>query len=133
MMSDRELLDLAKKAMRNSYSPYSGFRVGAALMVKDGSVYTGVNVENASFSTTVCAERTAIFSAIADGKRDFVCIAIAGNSEPCMPCGVCRQVMSEFCDRNFRIIVEKDNLIYSYKLEDLLPHSFALDKDYEND
>ena len=124
-------LDVRKKA----YCPYSGFAVGAALLAKSGEVYTGVNIENAAFTPTNCAERTAFFTAIAKGERDFVAVAIAGGKageEPegfCAPCGVCRQVMREFCNPStFRILVAKSAEDYrEYTLEQLLPDSFGPD------
>lgn len=103
-MTDRELIFLALSARGNAYAPYSGFGVGAALLCRDGSVFTGCNIENAAFTPTICAERTAFFKAISAGKREFDRIAICGcriGGEPeavCTPCGVCRQVMAEFCD-----------------------------------
>lgn len=115
-----------------SYSKYSGFRVGAALLCSDGSVYTGANIENASFSATVCAERTAFFKAVSEGKRDFVSIAVAGGRETvgkelCCPCGVCRQVMAEFCDPDkFTVLLVKEDGYEEYTLRELLPHSFSL-------
>ena len=130
-MTDRELLEIAVEARKKSYSPYSGFRVGAALLGKSGKIYTGCNVENASYSATCCAERTAMQTAIAAGKRQFVKIAIVGapsDQEPttaCMPCGVCRQFMREFCDDSFEIIVEENGFIRSYTLAELLPSAFS--------
>ena len=122
-----ELIVLAEKARNLAYAPYSGFKVGAALLCENGKVYTGCNIENASFSPTVCAERVAFFKAIAEGERDFVAIAIAGGKQDeqlvfCPPCGVCRQVMAEFCDKDF-LIVGKDE---KYTLEQLLPMGFKL-------
>lgn len=116
-----------KKELRNSYSPYSGFKVAAALITKSGKVYTGANIENSSYPATVCAERVALFKAISNGERGFEAIAIVcEKGDFCYPCGVCRQVMSEFCDESFRIILEGDNIIKSHTLEELLPHSFKL-------
>lgn len=131
MISKQQLMQQAIEARANSYSPYSGFSVGAALLCKDGSVYQGCNIENASYSPTSCAERTAFFKAISEGKREFLAIAIAGGGETlevCYPCGVCRQVMSEFCDPEaFEIICgiscEKMEIL---KLKELLPKSFKL-------
>ena len=122
-------LDVRKKA----YCPYSGFAVGAALLAKSGEIYTGVNIENAAFTPTNCAERTAFFTAIAKGERDFVAVAIAGGKageEPedfCAPCGVCRQVMMEFCDpKTFQIILVKNREEYKIMtLEELLPMGFG--------
>ena len=124
-----ELLETARSARKNAYSPYSHFSVGAALLTADGRVYKGCNVENSAFTPTCCAERVAFFSAIADGAREFSAIAVVGNTAPCMPCGVCRQVMSEFCHDEFKIIFEgadgKTDLI---SLGELLPHSFELEE-----
>lgn len=131
-MTDRELLELAEKARERSYSPYSGFAVGAALLCRDGTVFTGANIENASFSPTVCAERVAIFSAVHAGKRDFCAVAISGGKTGekggfCPPCGVCRQVMTEFCGGDFRIILGDGKEIKTYTLADLMPLSFTKD------
>lgn len=132
MISYQELMQMAIDARKYSYNPYSGFAVGAALLCKDGTVYTGCNIENASYSPTNCAERTAFFKAVSEGKREFQAIAIAGGRENdlvvCYPCGVCRQVMAEFCDmKEFKVIcgdsIEK---IEIYHLEELLPKSFQL-------
>lgn len=127
-MTDLRLLSMAADAMQYSYSPYSHFKVGAALLCSDGSVYTGANIENGAYSATVCAERTAFFKAISEGKKQFVKIAIVGGNieKPCYPCGVCRQVMSEFCDENFEILLLKDGEIIKHTLSELLPHSFKL-------
>ena len=127
-MTDLRLLSMAADAMQYSYSPYSHFKVGAALLCADGSVYTGANIENGAYSATVCAERTAFFKAISEGKKQFAKIAIVGGNieKPCYPCGVCRQVMSEFCDENFEILLLKDGEIIKHTLSELLPHSFKL-------
>lgn len=130
-MTNRELIKSALAARENSHSPYSEFRVGAALLCADGKVYTGCNIENASYSATVCAERTAIFKAVSEGCRDFSAIAIVGGNSDKMtmayPCGVCRQVMSEFCKKDFRIIVaESEEKYEEYTLGELLPKSFGL-------
>ncbi len=123
---------MAVSAAENSYSPYSRFRVGAALLCSDGSVYTGTNIENSAYSATICAERTAFFKAVSDGKRDFVSMAIAGGREAvgkelCSPCGVCRQVMAEFCDPDkFTVLLVKKDGYEEYLLRELLPHSFSL-------
>ena len=130
-MTSSELFDLAVAARENSYSPYSGFRVGAALLTSDGSVYTGCNIENAAFTPTVCAERVAIFKAVSEGKTDFVEIAVAGGSDEVadgvFPCGVCRQVMVEFCDNDFKITVKVGGLIATYRLDEIIPYSFSGD------
>lgn len=123
----KNLFDMAVKASKNSYSPYSKFKVGAALLCNDGTIYTGCNIENASYPLGNCGERTAIFKAVSEGKRDFEAIAIAGSSDtdfskPCYPCGACRQVMSEFCKKDFKIVLS-DRIL---TLEELLPYSFKL-------
>lgn len=101
-MTEKQLVALAKDAMRGAYAPYSGYTVGAALLCADGAVYTGCNIENASLTPTVCAERVAIFKAVSDGRRDFSAIAVVGGRQGSIagffpPCGVCRQVLREFC------------------------------------
>lgn len=128
-MKNSELLSCAEKAAEKSYSKYSGFRVGAALLDANGRIYSGCNIENASYSLTVCAERTAVFKAVSDGSTSFEAIAIVGGkdgdfSEPCPPCGACLQVMSEFCGDDFRIILADAE----YKLSDFLPVRFSDDK-----
>lgn len=130
-MKNSELIKCALDARRMSYSPYSGFAVGAALLCSDGTVYSGCNIENSAFSPTNCAERTAFFKAVSEGKREFVKIAVVGgNSEKepdnyCPPCGVCRQVMKEFCKPDFEIIMAKTSEDFRVMtLADLLPASF---------
>ena len=130
-MTNQALIDSAREALKNSYSPYSEFKVGAALLCSDGSVYSGCNIENSSYSATVCAERTAFFKAISEGKRDFSAIAIVGGkngdySSPCTPCGVCLQVMSEFCGDGFKILLRNGDGINELTLKELLPNSFKL-------
>ena len=125
----QELLSIAKDAKKSSYSPYSGFSVGAALLAADGSIYRGCNIENSAFSPTCCAERVAVFSAVADGKREFSAIAVVGDSSPCTPCGVCRQVLSEFCSEELCVIFEgADGTAQCVTLGELLPHSFRLEE-----
>ena len=125
-MNDRNLYLLAKKAKDMSYSPYSKFKVGAALLCKNGDVYLGTNIENASFGATVCAERVAIYKAVSDSNRDFCKIAVAGDKDPCTPCGICRQVMAEF-SANIEIVYKsKEGEIVSRKISDLLPENFSL-------
>ena len=132
-MTNKELIDLAIKARENSYSPYSGFRVGAALLADDGRVFCGTNVENASYSLTCCAERTALFSAVASGCTGFAAIAIVGGrdtapSEFCTPCGACRQALSEFSPNGaLKIVLFNGNEEKEFPLSALLPHSFSLD------
>ena len=134
-MDSKKLVELAFEARKNSYCPYSGFAVGAALLCTDGSVYQGCNIENASYGPTNCAERTAIFKAVSEGKREFVKIAIVGGKkdaktfELCPPCGVCRQVMTEFCSTDFEIILwdgKSLSPLQRYKLGDLMPLDFGL-------
>lgn len=126
------LVARAKEARSKSYCPYSGFAVGAALLTEDGRIYTGANIESASYSPTVCAERVAFFGAIHDGARGFSAIAVVGGeadkeiSSFCSPCGVCRQVMSEFCRDDFLVILSDGNQIMEITMKDLLPARFAL-------
>lgn len=131
-MTPEELIQLAKEARERSYCPYSGFAVGAALLCKDGKVYQGCNIENASFGPTICGERTAFFKAVYDGEREFEAIAIVGGkageeiSGLFPPCGVCRQVMREFCDLDFKLYMGKENNGYEVKtLGEMLPYSFS--------
>lgn len=132
-MTEQELVKAALEARNFSYAPYSGFQVGAALLAESGKVYTGCNIENAAFSPTNCAERTAFFKAVSEGEREFLYIAIVGGKhsegakEFCAPCGVCRQVMAEFCvPERFRIILGNENLEYQeYTLAELLPQGFG--------
>ena len=129
-MTDRALIEQAIAAREMAYAPYSGFRVGAALLGKSGKVYTGCNVENASYSPTNCAERTAFFKAVSEGEREFVSIAIVGGmsetiNDLCAPCGVCRQVMAELCDKDFRVIMGNLDNIQTRTLEELLPLFFG--------
>ena len=132
-MTDKELLLSAIKAMEKSYSPYSSCKVGAALLCKNGKVFTGANIENAAFSPTICAERVAIFKAVNEGERDFLKIAVAGGKNGIIngifaPCGVCRQVMREFYDDDFQIIMGENEEEYKVvTLKDLLPLSFSPD------
>lgn len=130
-MTEKDLCSLAIQAMERSYSPYSGYRVGAALLTTEGTVYTGCNIENASYTPTICAERTAIFKAVSDGVRQFTAIAVAGGKDGVIsgafpPCGVCRQVMAEFCPPDFTILVVTGDDSYTrYTLSDLLPAGFS--------
>lgn len=117
----------AFEAKERAYAPYSDFKVGAALLCADGTVYKGCNIENASYPVTICAERVALSSAVADGKRDFVAIVITGGEDYCFPCGMCRQALAEFCDKDFRVVVAKnENETKVYKLIELLPEAFGL-------
>lgn len=123
-ITKEELIKKAREAKLRSYSPYSSFCVGAALLCDDGSVYIGTNVENISYGATCCAERTAFFSAIADGNSSFLAIAITADKTPCYPCGICRQVMAEFCDKDFKIYLDDGNSFVEKSLGELLPDSF---------
>ena len=132
-MEDKELVTAALDARKRSYSPYSHFAVGAALLTSDGNVFTGCNIENAAYSPSICAERVAFAKAVSEGYREFTKIAIAGGPADalelsyCPPCGVCRQVMSEFCDRDFEIILVKSADEYEiHTLGELLPLGFSL-------
>ena len=127
-MTNQDLLNAAANAAKYSYSKYSGFSVGAALLCKDGTVFTGCNIENSSFSLTNCAERTAIFKAVSEGYTEFKAIAIVGGAEgdlsrPCCPCGACLQVMSEFCDGALSVILTNGE----FSLDDFLPMRFELE------
>ena len=139
------LIEEAIMAAKGAYAPYSGYYVGAALLSKDGRIFTGCNIENASFGATNCAERTAIFKAVSEGVKEFTAIAIVGApkdillgneqndmvqgirfSEYAFPCGICRQVLQEFCQKDFKIVVAKSTEDYKvYSLEELLPHGFG--------
>ncbi len=123
-MKPEELIALAKKARENSYSPYSGQKVGAALLATDGSYFLGANIENAAYSPTICAERSAFAAAVSSGKRSFSAIAICGGEKPFPPCGVCRQVMAEFCSPDFKIYVAGET-VAEYTLGELLPKAFS--------
>ena len=127
-----KLIDTAIKQLKFSYTPYSNFKVGAALLTKSGKIYTGCNIENASYTPTNCAERTAFFKAVSEGVRDFQAICIVGGkdgklTEYTAPCGVCRQVMMEFCNpKTFQIILAVDKERYEiYTLEELMPLGFG--------
>ena len=127
----RQIVEAALEARENAYAPYSGFSVGAALLCEGDEIVTGCNVENASYPAGMCAERTAVFSAVARGKREFRALAVAGGktgsapSDHCMPCGMCLQVISEFCPPDFEIYVAKSaEEVQCYRLRDLLPHVF---------
>ena len=129
-MKSGELMAIAVKAREMAYAPYSNFRVGAALLGKSGKVYTGCNVENASYSPTNCAERTAVFKAVSEGEREFSAIAIVGGlgdniSDFCAPCGVCRQVLSEFCDKDFVLVLGSPENYKEYSMSEVFPFSFG--------
>ena len=128
-----KLAKAAEKAREASYCPYSGFAVGAALLTEDGEIFTGANIESSSYTPTVCAERVAFFTAVHKGKRDFRAIAIVGGKEGepikdfCPPCGVCRQVMAEFADAGFGVILYNGRDIKIYTLAEIFPESFTGD------
>lgn len=129
-MDSEKLVEIASKVMKKAYTPYSHFKVGAALLCSDGTVYEGCNIENASYTPTVCAERVAFFSAVRDGQRNFSKIAIVGGHDGVLssyayPCGVCRQVMREFCDGNFIVILYDGEKLVEYTLDEIMPHSFT--------
>ena len=132
-MNERELIAAAEQARKHAYVPYSHFAVGAALLCADGTVVTGCNVENASYPLGNCAERTAIFAAVAAGKRDFSALAIVGGKENesadtlCPPCGACRQVIREFCAPDFPVYLKNGEEIVCRTLSALLPDSFGPD------
>ncbi len=133
----KELVKKALEAQKFAYTPYSNFQVGAALLTKTGKIYTGCNIENAAYSPTNCAERTAFFKAVSEGELEFEAIAIVGSPkgakeeerEYCAPCGVCRQVMAEFCNiKDFKVILGKSEEDYKvYTLEEILPLAFTKD------
>ena len=131
-MDVKELLRLAREAMAKAYAPYSGYFVGAALLAKTGRVYTGCNIENSAFGPTNCAERTAFFKAVSEGEREFEAIAVVGGKQGEItglfpPCGICRQVMQEFCGPDFLVFMGKENDGYeAVRLKDLLPYGFSL-------
>ena len=129
-MRENELASMAIEAKAAAYAPYSGYKVGAALLTKSGKVYTGCNIENGAFSPTNCAERTAFFKAVSEGERAVVAIAVVGGkrgSKPsfCSPCGVCRQVMAEFCSDDFRVILGNSDGVETHTLAELLPLAFG--------
>ncbi len=128
-MKPSELIEAARVALKNAHAPYSGYRVGAALLCCDGTVFRGCNVENASFGLTNCAERTAVFAAVAAGQTEFAAIALAASDEPApFPCGACRQVLAEFCAPDFAVYVATADGFETTTLGELLPHSFDLGK-----
>lgn len=125
-MTDKELVDIALAAKENAYAPYSGFKVGAALMTASGRVYTGVNIENLSYGATNCAERTAIFKAVSEGEKSIKVLAISSDSsELTYPCGICRQVISEFADTNTKILCSNNKGEYKeVTMKELMPYAF---------
>lgn len=129
-MTPEKLCQLAKEAMAHSYCPYSGYKVGAALLCNDGSVYQGCNIENASYTPTICAERTALFKAVFDGHRDFTAIAVCGGKNGVIsglfpPCGVCRQALREFCGDDFKVYLVTPEGYEIRTMAQLLPDSFS--------
>lgn len=137
-MTNEDLIKTAIDMTKMSYVPYSHFHVGAALLTAEGKVYTGCNIENAAYGPSNCAERTAFFKAVSEGERNFTAIAVVGGSEDkdgnpviqdfCPPCGVCRQVMAEFCNKDFKIILAKSPTEQKvFTLGQLLPESFSLE------
>jgi len=130
-MTDEQLLQLANEVRARAYAPYSGFKVGAALLCADGTVFTGVNIESATFTPSICAERTAFFKAISEGHRDFVKIAVTCDKAYCSPCGVCRQVMSEHAPDLEILMGNPQGTFRRTSIRELLPASFSLRDDVE--
>ncbi len=127
-MTNKELIDLAKKGMQNAYTPYSNFKVGAAVLVDDGTVFTGCNIENASYGATICAERTAMVKAVSEGYTHFKKIAIVSSGNFfTYPCGICRQFMTEFMKDGIVVLEDKEEGIKEFSLEELLPNGFTND------
>lgn len=127
-MTDRELINLAFDALKQAYAPYSGYTVGAALECEDGSVFLGCNIENTAYGDSICAERVAVYKAISEGRRSFRRIAVAANMNSyCMPCGSCRQVLSEFSPEMEILSAREDGRYVSYRLSELLPKRFEGD------
>jgi len=126
-MTDRELVEKAFEMLDKAYVPYSGFPVGAALLLEDGTVYTGCNIENAAYGSTICAERTALVKAVSEGHRDdWVRLAVVGNSaDYCWPCGSCRQMLYEFCPELEVLVANGNHEYVKLKLSELLPHGFG--------
>jgi len=126
-MDDRQLYEKAKSVLNKAYAPYSGFTVGAALLTTDGKIFTGVNVENASYGATICAERTAFVKAISEGERNFEAIAIVSGEGKAWPCGICRQFMLEFVEDDFNIITgDSIEALEMRTMKELLPEAFRL-------
>ena len=129
-MTDMELINAAAEAMKGAYAPYSGFFVGAALLCENGEVYTGCNVENASYGACICAERTAVLKAVSDGRKKHRGIAVVGGKGGdirsfCAPCGICRQVLAEFAQSGFFVLLYDGQKTQKLLLSELLPHSFS--------
>ena len=129
LMTDEQLLQMANDIRERAYAPYSGFKVGAALLCADGTVFTGINIESATFTPSICAERTAFFKAISEGYRDFVKIAVTCDKEYCSPCGVCRQVMVEHAPDLEILMGNPQGTFKRVSIQDLLPESFSLLED----
>lgn len=128
-MTDRELVHIAKEARENAYAPYSSFKVGAAILCEDGAVYTGSNIENASYGATICAERTAAVTAVHAGNAKFRKIAIVGNGQDfCVPCGICRQFLSEFSRELIFLCANEEGAFRILTFEEMLPNAFSLRK-----
>lgn len=128
-MTDRELLKIALSMTERAYAPFSGFCVGAALLTRDGRVFTGVNIENSSLGATICAERTAFVKAISEGAREFEAIAVVSGEGAVWPCGICRQFMKEFCADDFRIITgDEDGPLQVMTMAEILPGGFRLER-----
>ena len=130
-MTEKELFVIAQQSCKKAYAPYSHFHVGAALLTKDGKVYTGANIENASYGATVCAERTALWQAVLDGERDFAALAVAavltdGTPAAAPPCGICRQALAEFSDGSLRVVFGLPDDLRACTLQNLLPEAFQL-------
>ena len=126
-MDNEGLIKAAEKAMENSYSPYSNFKVGAAVLTGKGGIYTGCNIENASYGATNCAERTAVFKAVSEGEREFLKIAVVSSAgDLTFPCGIFRQVLVEFMPEGSIILKDKNGAVKEYTVKSLLPNSFAL-------
>lgn len=132
MITPKELLEKAEEAMTFAYAPYSNFKVGAALLCKDGTVFLGCNIENAAYGVANCAERTALFKAVSSGYKDFAAIAVVGGKDGkiedfCYPCGTCRQALSEFVDKSFMLhFIDGEGNIRSHTFDEILPYSFSL-------
>ncbi len=126
-----QLIGKAREALNNAYCPYSKYRVGAAVLTEKGNIYTGCNIENGSYGAASCAERTAVFKAVSEGERSFTAIAVftdEGNTPP-FPCGICRQVLTEFCAPDMPVIIyDGEKSVYNFTLEELVPFSFSFNK-----
>lgn len=126
-----QLIGKAREALNNAYCPYSKYRVGAAVLTEKGNIYTGCNIENGCYGATNCAERTAVFKAVSEGERSFTAIAVftdEGNPPP-FPCGICRQVLTEFCAPDMPVIIyDGEKSVYNFTLEELVPFSFSFNK-----